>query len=467
MSDAASPLHQHTWCPRPLPPLQLRGIGSTGVESLEHYLVRLADTCGVSPKSLAFCVAERASCSEVLKVSLRLVIGSSVRTSAFVDALEGLTGIPNLGCGTLSALRNVLEAGVSDCQTQWRRWCPVCYFRWNGDDSFEPLLWTIHHQNICDVHDVLMEDFCSVCKAQQHYFVPLESRRICFKCKYPLARNLAPIALSTEDKWVAGCVRGIVAVCGTSLLEPIPANNVRLLANGIADQIRSRSERAPFLDRALLLLKKAAIRGKLTMRTAINLCALQGVDAECLFQRPAEALGFRLFDFWRDFASLPMAPKQRLSRPYLALECVRQLCRRRGGALVPFAKIARLYRISRAEFAEVFSDAYVLYSRKLALSNDSFVSHHLVRAITVAIDEVSARLASGRKLRRADLVHCIVNRAAVDSVMARHALWGSCNWLSVTRAIDRQIYLGRTQQTVGFPFVPQTRVGIGIVRRTR
>ncbi|EQD36088.1 Zinc finger protein, partial [mine drainage metagenome] len=132
-------MHPELWSV--LPPLALRHVATTRVESLDHYVLRLSDVVGLSPATLLDSGLQTGDAASSMKETQWP--GLSQRLARRIQAIETLTGQTNLRCGTLWAVSRATNLhGVSQLNLP-RRWCPVCYAEQSAASAAEPLVWSM------------------------------------------------------------------------------------------------------------------------------------------------------------------------------------------------------------------------------------------------------------------------------------------------------------------------------------
>jgi len=171
--------------PAVLPPrsrlyaLEPIGVGTSFVESLSSYVVRLADAHAVSlgdlvgrelspvaPKPLIwfgrFMKQNRAN-SHGFHARTCAINGFGESSKRWIEALERATLRATLRFLTLSPFDGVFSRqGVS---RDTRVWCPRCYDDWrnNGAVIYEPLLWSIGIVTLCPRHRIPLVEECPHC----------------------------------------------------------------------------------------------------------------------------------------------------------------------------------------------------------------------------------------------------------------------------------------------------------------
>lgn len=140
------------------------GIGTSGVESLESYVCRLALQHGVPRRTLERYIHHQ---GETLYLDVagppRLDCPSKIGRT-FAERLARLTLQP----AVLSLGLNRFEGAIADMHTlrRNRAWCGCCFHdaRVAGVPAHLPLLWSFACYPRCIIHDRLLETECRACK---------------------------------------------------------------------------------------------------------------------------------------------------------------------------------------------------------------------------------------------------------------------------------------------------------------
>ena len=179
------------WHEGSLLPLEPVGVGTTCVEGLSSYVVRLA---------VAHLVPTRLFVAELFPRSFGCLardamlgrrgvwlngMGSTAGEVAF--ALEGFTLRRGLERLTLRALRELLPPGR--VLAQRRRWCPACYARMRREcgECWDPLLWFLAPVEWCLRHRRRLADGCPSCERSQPWLPRDTALGWCAWCGHDLA----------------------------------------------------------------------------------------------------------------------------------------------------------------------------------------------------------------------------------------------------------------------------------------
>lgn len=212
------------------PPLPLRQDHDGNVESLDHYMVRLADSLGISLPSMGRMLA---SCLDTTSATLQVPgsrsawIGPDARTADHVSFLSAATGVPDLYRGTFRNLSPILSAGGfanSNMSMSARKWCPRCYAEWDQHTSFEPLYWSFGALSQCPVHECRMLTRCLNCGSKQAHGVKYDKRRLCRACLCPLSSGKSRFRASPFESWIdQQCI--LTARSASTLQQPLPPDS--------------------------------------------------------------------------------------------------------------------------------------------------------------------------------------------------------------------------------------------------
>ncbi len=202
--------------PVPLPPrsrlyhLAPIGIGTSEVESLTGYLVRLAAAHCVSPFVLArreiaptFGTERRAEIEMQLGGLMgcvaRRLNGPEPEAGRWAEALTILTGRTDLHQLTMRPWAGVI--GRPALLRATLAWCPACYSAWReeGREVYQPLLWSLQVVTVCARHRQPLQDRCPspTCGRPQPIIAPAIRPGHCTACGHWLGEQEAGLPLSS------------------------------------------------------------------------------------------------------------------------------------------------------------------------------------------------------------------------------------------------------------------------------
>lgn len=362
-----------------LPPLELRGLGTHLVESLHSYLCRLEQTTGFSLTSLGRYIGERTAGTVGFSSLSKRSLGFGVVSLAIVKQLEELTGNANLRCGTLWALSEVLSPQYRMFGVYPRRWCPRCYEEWDRN-SYEPLIWTIDALGRCPRHDCDIEHLCPKCGAKQRRNSHPDRRRFCSACgaslwEAPRARKRPPLL-----DWMDQQVLQMVEYCSSPRKEPLARSDYMDFVAGVrANAVRSGK---------MVRIMNVALRGANrrvghhfyapTIRTLLNLCAVQGVEMSDFLNAPREASSPLLIDLWSGFHYLPIPSATQAEKIYVASRYLEDFLRANPIYLPPMKVLLRDMVVQKIALRDASFDLYDLYEKRF-LSQGSWARQDVLR----------------------------------------------------------------------------------------
>ena len=174
------------------------GLGTTMVESLTGYIVRLAEahcvSAGVLYSKAIKALADKGNIfsfriNDQAGYSTHTINGFGTPAADFVRALETLTGRRDLSFLTLLTWGRVLPS--HSLLRRWRAWCESCFYAWRGANQpiYEPLLWTLQEVTVCPYHRRVLRQACPHCERQIGPWEPRSRRDGCSRCRQSLVPN--------------------------------------------------------------------------------------------------------------------------------------------------------------------------------------------------------------------------------------------------------------------------------------
>jgi hypothetical protein len=177
------------------------GLGTSMVEGLQSYIVRLArEHCvtthtllqqGIFPR--VFSDTEVASVQNKIRsiASTGVMFNSmSPLNASMVEAIEALTLRRDLTYLTMLPWRDgIAPVGM---MRKKKAWCSVCYREWitSKQKLYEPLIWSIAQVSCCPVHRNYLECRCSNCGREQPLLTSATPAGFCAFCKSRLSAEL-------------------------------------------------------------------------------------------------------------------------------------------------------------------------------------------------------------------------------------------------------------------------------------
>lgn len=394
----------------PLPPLTLKGVGEPLVEHAQYYVDRLLWTTGLSQRDMGQLAGGRG------RSALAIQVGGGFTGDVWerLQSLERLTGVANVRCGTLWALSEILSINANLYGKQKRRWCPVCYDRWS-DGDYEPLVWSIDLMTCCPVHECRMEHACHRCGAFQRTVSHLERRRICSSCGFELGHEAARFRPPDFLMWVDKQVLELVEYCATPRKEPLAwsayakfVQDVRLGARNHGKTPKQLGDQIRRLERLVQSRSR-----KPTVRSLINLCALQGVSMTELLNAPLESSGPRLIRDWKGFRCLPMPSAVRARRIYAAVRVLEAFVQSSPPYFPPVAVLLKKLSVPTLGVLDAAPKIASIYEMSYRSQGDRMRLKSLRTGYFVAINALEAK---GMALREAADCICDVAGLGRDDV---------------------------------------------------
>lgn len=166
------------------------GIGTPYVESLTSYLARLAAAHMLSVSSLLRKVI--ATHISVKRQSLQGTIGQQKiiremngmgkEAEAFVETLEQMTGVSNLGHLTMLPFSQMIAS--KKLLSESSAWCPYCLDeqRKKGGPIYYPLLWNLAYAPQCAVHGTFLRNKCHICGSSSYVISANTVNGYCSEC---------------------------------------------------------------------------------------------------------------------------------------------------------------------------------------------------------------------------------------------------------------------------------------------
>ncbi len=369
-----------------LPPIALYGVASPMVESLEHYISRLAFTSGISLQRLytELCQgAPRGSHEGNIAVN-----GVSARVARVASSLNAMTGNTTLHCGTFQNLRYVLNNYGVEYHAKTRRWCPLCLGTSPRNLNYEPLLWRVSSLTHCPIHRCGLVDRCSSCSRRQTLPCSYVDRHLCRHCREPLASTACVAVSGVYADHVARCALELVDMCADPFQATLSLDDIRPFFDEVqASLMRSRNA----VDRPdnLRIIPFVGF-GRLTVRRFTELCAIQGVGPRDMLLRPKESGGAQLLpSFIPDwtYGEPEVAVGIRIA---MLVEALRHLQRptRLQLFLPSISRLLHLARVGRNTFSDAARLAYRSYRESYRIQADAQALRDGERALALALTRV-------------------------------------------------------------------------------
>lgn len=414
-----------------LPPTRLAGIGTAMVESLDHYVARLAVSCASSPRIMAQLVWQSAGRSP--SISAHGQIQKSVLDNLeFAQELERLTGVPNLRCGTFCALSNVLNLTRSVSRTRGRQWCPLCYYEWDNLHSYEPLYWSITFASHCAEHLTRLVRNCHHCGAEQTWFRSLARRRVCACCSGSLGFHPPALPATDIERWIDHAVLDLVATCAEPETGVLPKEKAASLIRSILDTRPDKS--APrwcreFRDDVIEVGAQALSIGAL-----LNLCAMRHEQPSHVLLGPPGVEALTLHFDWPKFQLPPVARNNVMIRVEAAASVLEALLRGRRSVLLPFGLTTQyLAQISPGRFTSYCGSVSAAYASQCEAGPEWPAELRVRSAMRSALNIIELRMSRGEPLRLHQLAEHLAQLHTVQYEWTSRAVRGAFRLVAMAR----------------------------------
>lgn len=302
-----------------LPPIKLKAVGTAFVESVPSYVSRMLWTTGITLGQLAGRVARHAIPGAGSAGTFLSAEALSAVAISRIEQLELLSGEANLRCGSLWALSEIISYNTSVYGEYKRRWCPRCYEGWDVD-SYEPLIWRIDLLGVCPKHHCRMECVCPRCGQFQRDTHRQDLRRICCVCRTSLSEGATWRRRPAFAQWIDEQIMQLIEYCATPREAPAPRSIYTDLAVGLRINAKRSGKRDAVMRVILRDIERHARRNsrRPTLRSLLNVCAIQGICAQELLCAPRQVSGPMLFDQWPGMTYLPLPSAVNAQRIYVA-----------------------------------------------------------------------------------------------------------------------------------------------------
>lgn len=374
-----------------LPPLPLMGVGTPQVESVEHYVSRLAWTVGVSVQTLRSLSApcDDSGARQVGGASRFCGPGKYFRKR--VENLERLTGVDTVRCGSFWVIDDVLAVTGVGRNSKRHRWCPQCFLEWDETHSWEPLAWIVDLQLTCAVHGCDLESQCRDCGSAQYIGKGYPRRRQCQRCQSSLSGRGRNSARPAYFAWTEERLAELIQLCATPGQAPISFSAYEAFVRGLVDERRYERDQPATVRAAISRVRSNAVRGRVTLRTLVNLCALQGISMIDMLLDPQAAASRPLIDLWAGYRSLELPNGKHAAKMAAYSQCIDEIMKRCDGLYLPSMKvIMRRMKLNRDLARELCVDAYEAYEEAYQRQGPYSTRVHIERAFLCAMEAFEA-----------------------------------------------------------------------------
>lgn len=385
-----------------LPPLPLREVGTSRVESIEHYLHRQAFATGLGyDRTLDF--ANRWSGSNAFSHHERLAFTvTGVELGTRIGLIEVMTGRRDLHCGSLWVVSDAMGLQGFGRLTSARRWCPRCYLDWEKDTSAEALVWSIQLLETCPVHGCALVTACAACGATQSTRTPLPRRRHCIRCRTPLGWDAPDItARQTRfERWIDYQICSLVALCADPAQPKLASDSFTRYFHAFLKCHGARTDLPTALQAVVRVWKYGLGMKGLSMRMLLNFAALHGCSVLDLLLYPTQTgQSEPIFGFWDGFDYAPLVARS-VRSPLAVLEStLRHLIKKASiNYLPPLPEMLRRTECVQTDVKRIMPALLVDYKRVYEQQGTLLTLRRLSTAFAHASRELDAlgRIRIGR-----------------------------------------------------------------------
>lgn len=353
------PPKAHLWTA--LPPVPLRNVGTPQVESVAHYVARLAWLTGTSVKRIVSLAAPYDEPGTRQACSSSAFCGPGKVYKRRIQNLEALTGVTTLRCGSLWVLDDLLSSGAVGRSSRLRRWCPRCYLEWDDASSCEPLLWSIDLSVVCHIHGCDLESKCHHCGAGQQHYSRYRRRRHCLTCGTSLAGEGVRTTRSPYSRWVEDQLAELVRHCATPGTSPVPGTAFQQFVSATrASQLtQSSAKRAAFYR---LVKTNGSSRGtRVRLDTLMYAGAVQNIAICDFLLNPVQAAATPLPLDWGGYEQLGLRFENDYA-PDALRHCLDLLLREPGNIYLPHpSTVMREMKTSRRRLCPIARRTFKAY----------------------------------------------------------------------------------------------------------
>lgn len=421
-----------------LPPLPLMGLRSALVESAEHYVARQAWTVGVTIRSLCpptHCADGNPKRDQFFGASG--FCGPGRQFKRRIEHMEQLTGSDRVRYGSFWVVDELLAVTGVGRNTKQQRWCPRCFLSWDENSSWEPLIWMVELQQTCPVHACDLESSCGACGRSQPTGRDYRKRRHCHHCSATLAGAGKASPRLGHEVWAEERVAELIELCATPSQQQVPFERYETFVRTLCEISMERPHLPATLRAAVARMRSNAVRGRVTLRTLVNLCALQGITLPEMLLDPQAAASRPLIDLWGDYKALEFPNGRHGSKIQAYRQYVDDMLRRcKGRYLPPMTHVLRRMKLNRDLAREMCVEFYEAYEGKYQSQGAYSSRVHADRAFGHAIrileedflnpfSPYDARKLARRVAALAKVQLAIAEGAARAAVHSRRALEGA------------------------------------------
>ena len=430
-----------------LPPIEPYGVGTAHVESLSHYILRLADTCEISVSSLSKMIYRPLAdkyAGSTLNLSSALN-GNASASIERIEVLEKLTGNPRLRFASFWALAPAVGMTSFQRISDFRR-CPRCTSDPDPSRNYEQLIWSVPLYNSCILHDVDLEVNCIHCGCHQLSSMNLTRRRLCNNCHKPLGHPGDTSKRSPVDNWSNHVLGDVVEWCSTEdRAYQVPLDWFSNFLESMDESYGRYDKKNLRALRSYLTINRAGLleksRPKLT--ALMNLSALQGVHPLDALLRPRDSGSLPLFDYAEKFNRLPFsltASDRDIRRLH---ECIQALLASDLAWLLPLPNLSLLFSVTARRYSALRPEESSAYKLRASTCPSIRSKRQIKRMFSAALRSIDA-LADGYTPADRDLLattiaeteHEEFAKMVLDTAAQVACFTISCRNVEIDQAVD-------------------------------
>jgi hypothetical protein len=174
-------------------PMEPQGRGTSDVEALGSYILRLAHLLAATPGLLLTLAIHRIdpskSALELLRSPICALLRPRESTRLVVSAISEAMGQPDglFESMTFLATSDALQHPKGSFSPRLR-WCPACFEEFEARELpiYYKLIWQLSETKTCEIHNLRLRDRCGGCGASQDSFDSRNSFLHCIRCSHDL-----------------------------------------------------------------------------------------------------------------------------------------------------------------------------------------------------------------------------------------------------------------------------------------
>ncbi|MCP1373833.1 hypothetical protein [Dyella lutea] len=213
----------------------------------------------------------------------------------------------------------------------------------------------------------------------------------------------------------------LIEFCATPRAQPVPYEVFLEFVQGLDRTIGGRRGGALGDQVKQCAAGARRRRARVSMRSLINLCAIQGISVGEFLAAPRETSGPMLFDTWGGLSYMPLPAPWQAQNIYVASRCLKDFLRVRPAYLPPISLLLRRLHVQLLATRDVAEEAYDFYEDAYSVQGDKPTQRKLRSAYLNAMNAMSAK-----KLHETgDLDHIVrkvADRAGVALAIAKHVV---------------------------------------------